>query len=340
MVFEVSHDGNWLILDESSVDSPLDKRQLEISLNRRIAKFMFHPLYKKKRGDGKPIWDGYISFLYKDKFIPIGLWNEVLCIGKKYDIKIEIKGLENVVNYQLDFDEFSKFCTEFFADHPKYKPRDYQIEAAFNIIKFKVSSYELATSSGKTMVIFMVIAWLAHNKQLNKFFLVVPNVTLVLQGVEDFQEYGAHKLGIKYQLVYGESETMRPDANVYIGTYQSLVKKDDDFFDGATALCIDECLHPDSMIRMNDGSLKKIAEVLVGDLVETVNEETKNKEYKEVEFVYKNLNKGEQMFELTMDDGRILSLTGNHKVKLINHSWKRVDELTETDDILCIDLDI
>ena len=54
----------------------------------------------------------------------------------------------------------------------------------------------------------------------------------------------------------------------------------------------------------------------------------------EVEFVYKNLSKHEYIYELEMLDGSILELTGNHKVKLSDFTYKRVDELDGTEDII------
>lgn len=66
----------------------------------------------------------------------------------------------------------------------------------------------------------------------------------------------------------------------------------------------------------------------------TFNEETKEKEIHEVEYVYKNLSKNENMYELELEDGKILKLTGNHKVLLTSGIYKRVDELSEEDNIL------
>ena len=40
------------------------------------------------------------------------------------------------------------------------------------------------------------------------------------------------------------------------------------------------------------------------------------------------------MYELELESGKILRLTGNHKVLLTSGIYKRVDELLEEDDIL------
>jgi intein/homing endonuclease len=119
-----------------------------------------------------------------------------------------------------------------------------------------------------------------------------------------------------------------------IGTYQSLVKKPKEFFDEFGAVVVDECLHPDSIVTMADGSKKKISEVKEGDWVKTTNDNTLQIENRKVDYIYKNLSKGNQMYELEMEDGSSIKITGNHKVKLSSGIYKRVDELTESDDIL------
>lgn len=106
---------------------------------------------------------------------------------------------------------------------------------------------------------------------------------------------------------------------------------------GAKVLIVDECLHPDTEITLFDDSKKKISDIKNGDLVKTLNEETGIIEIKPVIKLHNNLNKGEQMYEIEMENGDILKITGNHKVKLIDGSWKRVDELKDDDEILHIE---
>jgi hypothetical protein len=104
----------------------------------------------------------------------------------------------------------------------------------------------------------------------------------------------------------------------------------------ANVLIVDECLHPDSEISLYDSSKKKIKDIIEGDLVLTINEETKEIEIKPVIKLHHNLNKGNQMYEIEMENGDVLKITGNHKVKLIDGSWKKVEDLDESDEILYI----
>jgi len=101
-------------------------------------------------------------------------------------------------------------------------------------------------------------------------------------------------------------------------------------------LIVDECLHPDTEITLFDNSKKKIKDIEIGDLVKTVNEENGKIENKPVIKLHYNLNKGNQMYEVEMENGDIIKITGNHNVKLKNGKWKKAEDLNEGDDVLYI----
>lgn len=82
-------------------------------------------------------------------------------------------------------------------------PRDYQIETAWKLIKYRYSVSEVATSSGKTLISFMIFAYLKQKGLIRKFLMIVPSTNLVFQGSEDFEDYGLHKLGSKIQQIGG-----------------------------------------------------------------------------------------------------------------------------------------
>lgn len=232
--FIVSEDLQWLLLQD--YDEEVERKQLEISLTRKIHNHFFHPLVKKKH------WDGAICFVDKRGplwRVPVGLWSEVFEIGEKYKIDVDIVGLDNIIQGDLTLEEFTQWCNEFFSDR-EMKPRDYQIEAAWRIVKFRFSCLEIATSSGKTLIAFIVLAYLKQVKKINKFLMIVPNTTLILQGAEDFEEYGLKDVdNCEMQLIHGGNKN-KISSGLMIGTYQSLVKQDEDFFDGVEAVFVDE----------------------------------------------------------------------------------------------------
>lgn len=248
--FIISEDNQWLVLTQCT--NEVEKKQLEICLTKKIHNWYFHPLVKKK------IWDGSICFIEKKGpfwKIPIGLWVEILEIGKEYKYDYQIEGLEKIFLKDLTLEYFTEWVNKFFeggiGGDPEKMPRDYQIEAAWKIIKFRYSVSEIATSSGKTLISFIIFAFLKSHGYIRKFLMIAPNTNLVIQGSEDFEDYGIHKLGSKIQQIGGGSK-IREGCDVVIGTFQSLVKKDADYFEEFDAVFVDEAHYT------NSASIKKI----------------------------------------------------------------------------------
>jgi superfamily II DNA or RNA helicase len=243
--FLVTDDRKWLQLIH--FDEEVERKQIELSLTKKIHNHFFHPLVKKK------LWNGDICFVEKKGpqwRVPIGLWREVLKIGEDYQLDIELEGRSRILFAELTHHDFIQWVKEFFKDS-KFQPRDYQIESAWKILHYRYSISEVATSSGKTLISFMVLAYLKSKGLIRKFLMIVPNTNLVIQGAEDFIDYGLEKLGSKIQQIGGGSK-VREDCDIIIGTYQSLVKREDDFFEGVDAVFVDEAHGTSSM------SIKKI----------------------------------------------------------------------------------
>ena len=229
---EISLTENMQLLRIDSA-SEMEIEQLNISLNRRVENWRFHPLVKKG------LWDGYISYIKDDKWIPAGLWREVMTICKEYRYELKINGITNLFDRNIQAESFEAWALEFF-EGSKITPRDYQIEAAFNILKFRKCLAELATSAGKTLISFLTIAHMIEKGNAERILFIVPNVSLVVQASEDFLEYNwQNRVPIKVQQIYS-GQKVRPGRNVVIGTYQSLVKKDKEYFSQFDAVIIDE----------------------------------------------------------------------------------------------------
>lgn len=200
----------------------------------------------------KKVWDGYISFIDKYNRIPAGLWNELNDICKKFNLEIEIDGLKELIDFDFDEQDFRTWVTEFFSDHPTYKPRDYQIDACIPIMKYRRTISEIATSAGKTLIMFMIFGYLLERKKSKKMLIIVPNTNLVLQTFEDFEIYNNGKIKYFLQMIHGGTDKTKKDIDLIIGTYQSLVKREREWFDGIDAVCVDEAHHAQA------SSIKKI----------------------------------------------------------------------------------
>lgn len=92
------------------------------------------------------------------------------------------------------------------------------------------------------------------------------------------------------------------------------------------------CLTEDNVVLMKDGSLKPIGEVKVGDQVET-----ESGQGELVQVHKRNLTEDDEVFEIEIEDGTSIRLTGNHVVPVIRDGKRidvMVDEITETDQII------
>lgn len=230
MELTLTDNAQFLRIDQST---GLELEQLNISMTRRIEGWRFNPLVK--RG----VWDGYISYVKDNTWIPSGLWQEVMKMCKQYGYELKINGITRLFDRDVTAEGFEEWAVEFFG-RSEMKPRDYQIEAAFNILKFRRSISELATSAGKTMISFLAIAYMLEKKKAKKILFIVPNVSLVLQASEDFLEYNyENRIQMMIQQVYA-GQTIKDSRNIVVGTYQSLVKKSKDFFEQFDCVIVDE----------------------------------------------------------------------------------------------------
>lgn len=327
MKFRITADKKFLQVVDATY---LEQEQLEYSMTKKVNNYF---IIKKKM----PHWDGEIKFIDKYNRIPIGLWQEVKKMADKYNFQLEIEdGAELFNNIEYDADDFNKWLIEYFKDADIH-PREYQSEGARRIFKYKNCTEEISTSGGKTLIAYMIFKYMLEKGMIKSMLYVVPNINLVTQSEEKFYEYEERcgkKPNWKSTCVFsGAAKEKDVVYNLVFGTYQSLVKKPLEYFKDFDAVCIDECLHPDTLITMEDFSKRKISTIKIGDNVWTKNEELNYYEIKEVEFVYKNLSKDQKMYEIELENKNIIKATGNHKVLLTNNTYKRVDELDENDEI-------
>jgi superfamily II DNA or RNA helicase len=214
--------------------------QIRFTFKKRIANWRFHPLVKKK------IWDGYINFIDKYNRIPVGLWNELSATCKKFEYELFIDDIDQLIDYDLIYEDFKDWVFDFFKDHPRHKLggdkeiREYQIQSAFHILKFKMSCSEIATSAGKTLIIFMIFAYLISKGFANRYMIIVPNTSLIIQTMEDFEEYNNKSFKYSIQPIHAGTDKRKSECECIIGTFQSLSKRDSEWFEGIDAICVDE----------------------------------------------------------------------------------------------------
>lgn len=228
MKLHLDESQEFLVIDECT---QLEYDQLRISYNKDVKNARFSPQYKNGS------WDGKINFM-TGKFIPATSYGFLSTLCKEFGFPCEIYGLDAMFDNTIDYDEFKEWCDDFFSDIVE-KPRYYQVDAAYAGLKYRRCMLQLATGAGKTEIAFMMIAWLMTHRSIRKVMMVVPKIDLVLQPTAEFMKYNNGKLDIKIQQIYSGCKAVK-DANVYIGTYQSLREECADFFDQFDMVITDE----------------------------------------------------------------------------------------------------
>lgn len=207
---------------------------------------------------GIPTSEIYISRLKTKqgvvRYFPTGLWRSVQLFCEKNNI--QTAGWDKKVTHsgdEITYDKFKEVTKDYINS---FNLREYQIKAAWMIIKYKHSLSELCTRSGKTAIMSCVLQYLMKNKGIKKPLIIVPSIHLVKQGVKDFKEYNSF---FDMAEVWAGSD-MCGSENCIIGTFQSLVlradpkskKYDPEYFKGIDCVVVDE-VH-----RANCKSIKTI----------------------------------------------------------------------------------
>jgi superfamily II DNA or RNA helicase len=234
MLVKLSENKNFLQVIDCT---DLEFKQLQMSFRKRIKNWRFNPQVKRK------LWDGYISYIDNAGRIPVGLWHELTEVCKEHGFAINFENFDLFKSPYTKEDYFSwvKATSFFDKNGNKIEPRDYQINSVWLILRYKLSISEIATSAGKTLIMYMVLAFLRHRNLLNRMLIVVPNISLIIQTFEDFQDYSNKDTSLNIQMISGQTDKqLNDDTHVVIGTFQSLVKQPNTFFESFDIVCVDE----------------------------------------------------------------------------------------------------
>ena len=103
-----------------------------------------------------------------------------------------------------------------------FKPRDYQIDAVHDALKFNRKLLISPTASGKSFMIYSIVRYFVARGQ--KILLVVPTTSLVEQMFKDFQDYGWDAENHCHRIYAGRERVNTNE--VTITTWQSVYKLD------------------------------------------------------------------------------------------------------------------
>jgi superfamily II DNA or RNA helicase len=139
----------------------------------RIDGWKFHPLVKAGR------WDGIIRCVYRNGMIPTGLVPEVIKWAQERNQQISLSPDFSLFKTKIDFIESDLKLP--------FPLRDYQSEAIKLALDKKRQTLLLATSAGKSAVIYALAR--VYEQIGLKTLVIVPNVSLISQIESDFKIY-------------------------------------------------------------------------------------------------------------------------------------------------------
>ena len=192
----------------------------------------FMPQYRSR------YWDGYVHlFNMKTKRIYVGLLDKIVafCENNGYSYEFEKNKF-----YGAPFEVNEMISREGVIDYVKsitnFKPRDYQIDAIHDALRYNRKLLISPTASGKSLMIYALVRYFVGRKK--KTLLVVPTTSLVEQMYKDFIEYGWNAEDHCHKIYAGKERTNENE--VTITTWQSVYNLDKSFFEDYDVIIGDE----------------------------------------------------------------------------------------------------
>ncbi len=192
----------------------------------------FMPQYRNKYWDGKiRLFSTHTGEIY------VGLLDKITSWAKKFDYSVEFKHNKF---YGTPLEENEMISLEGIKDYmnriSKHKPRDYQINAVYDALKYNRKLLISPTASGKSLMIYSVVRYYVE-KEI-KILLIVPTTSLVEQMYKDFEDYGWNADEHCHKIYSGKEKIT--NKSVVITTWQSIYNLPRSFFDNFGVVIGDE----------------------------------------------------------------------------------------------------
>ena len=212
----------------------------------RAPGFIFNPLYKNG------LWNGFIC-LFKGNLFPKGLLTDLKTFCERNNIILNqpsYEGLKTISENRLDEILSETSLSDMNKKTGEVIPitlRDYQVDAIKTAILKKHQLIISQTSTGKTLMIYMILKILQENVlyegyPYQKMLVIVPSITLVEQMYVDFKNYSKLNGWDVENICTTMHSKAKPDytKQILITTWQSLMDKDEDFFKQYGCVILDE----------------------------------------------------------------------------------------------------
>lgn len=199
------------------------------------------------------IFSEYVRlFNKKTNKIYIGLLNQVVlfCQKNKFDIQLD-PALLTVFNddaYDEKYVENWISTLNLSSSGNKINARDFQTSLVKKVIQNKRLVGLSATSSGKSLVIYILLRWFIEQSRIlnddenKKILIIVPSTILVDQLYNDFKDYSVlNKFDVDKYIakIYGGKDKISKH-RIKISTWQSLQNMPDEYFEDFSVVICDE----------------------------------------------------------------------------------------------------
>ena len=194
------------------------------------AKFM--PQYRSKYWDGKiRLYSNHTGEIY------VGLLDKLVAWAKKCEYTVEFK--DNKF-YGSPFEENDMISMEGVSDYMKsisrHEPRDYQVSAVYDALRYNRKLLISPTASGKSLMIYSTVRYFVEKE--HNILLIVPTTSLVEQMYKDFEDYGWNAEEYCHKIYSGKEKST--NKNVVITTWQSIYNLPRSFFENFDVVIGDE----------------------------------------------------------------------------------------------------
>jgi superfamily II DNA or RNA helicase len=190
--------------------------------------YQFTPQYRAK------LWDGKIRlFNITNKQIYRGLVPHIFKICKDRGYRCDYENEE--YNTEFSVKEAQDFIKTL---NIKYTPRDYQVDSFVYCIRNRRVMLLSPTSSGKSLIIYLILRYLHDALGHRRTLIIVPNISLVSQLATDFADYGFDSNALVHRIYSGQDK--QSDCPITISTWQSLYKVHKEYFRQFDAVIGDE----------------------------------------------------------------------------------------------------
>ena len=194
------------------------------------AKFM--PQYRSKHWNGKiHLYSNHTGEIY------VGLLDKLVAWAKNCEYTVEFK--DNKF-YGSPFEENEMISVEGVSDYMKsisrHEPRDYQVDAVYDALRYNRKLLISPTASGKSLMIYSIVRYFVEKE--HNILLIVPTTSLVEQMYKDFEDYGWNAEEYCHKIYSGKEKST--NKNVVITTWQSIYNLPRSFFENFDVVIGDE----------------------------------------------------------------------------------------------------